>query len=174
MADKRGATGEQRWPEDPAQVAQDRGADHHVGSLSGGCAAAARRRHGRARVGRAAPGVTIFDVSWGDDRAYREAHVPGAIHFDTPPRVAGDRLRPRRSLRPRRRPLLSIAQGSACGTFLIRVRCLRSQSSSPNHLRADRLGMKKYSPPRRTLNVSIPWTRRLTGSLGMVKTASSS
>ena len=36
------------------------------------------------------------------------------------------------------------------------------------------LGMKKYSPPRSTLNVSMPWTRRLTGSFGMVKTAPSS
>ena len=29
--------------------------------------------------------------------------------------------------------------------------------------------MKKYSPPRSTLNVSMPWTRRLTGSFGIVK-----
>jgi hypothetical protein len=34
--------------------------------------------------------------------------------------------------------------------------------------------MKKYSPPRSTLNVSMPWTRRLTGSLGMVNVAPSS
>ena len=46
--------------------------------------------------------------------------------------------------------------------------------SSPNHLRADRLGIKKYSPPRSTLNVSIPCTSRLTGYLGIVKFAPSS
>ena len=28
--------------------------------------------------------------------------------------------------------------------------------SSPNHRKADKLGMKKYSPPRSTLKVSIP------------------
>jgi hypothetical protein len=39
------------------------------------------------------------------------------------------------------------------------------------HLNADRLGMKKYSPPRSTLNVSMPWTRCLTGSFGMVEIA---
>src|SRR5262245_31571615 len=49
-----------------------------------------------------------------------------------------------------------------------------SQPSSPSHFKADKPGRKKYSPPRSTLNVSMPWTRRLTGSLGMVKVASSS
>jgi hypothetical protein len=34
--------------------------------------------------------------------------------------------------------------------------------------------MKKYSPPRSTLNVSMPWTRRLTGASGIVKLAPSS
>ena len=34
--------------------------------------------------------------------------------------------------------------------------------------------MKKYSPPRSTLNVSMPWMRRLTGSCGIVKVAPSS
>jgi len=29
------------------------------------------------------PGVRVFHVSWGDGGAYREAHVPGAFHFDT-------------------------------------------------------------------------------------------
>ena len=32
----------------------------------------------------------------------------------------------------------------------------RSHPSAPSHFRADKLGMKKYSPPRSTLNVSIP------------------
>ena len=36
------------------------------------------------------------------------------------------------------------------------------------------LGMKKYSPPRSTLKVSIPWMRRLTGSFGIVNVARSS
>jgi hypothetical protein len=40
-----------------------------------------------------------------------------------------------------------------------------------SHFRALMLGMKKYSPPRSTLNVSMPWMRRLTGSFGMVKVA---
>ena len=34
---------------------------------------------------------------------------------------------------------------------------------SPIHLKADREGMKKYSPPRSTLNVWMSWMRRLTG-----------
>jgi hypothetical protein len=34
---------------------------------------------------------------------------------------------------------------------------------------AERLGMNRYSPPRRTLKVSIPWTRRRTGFFGIVK-----
>ena len=41
--------------------------------------------------------------------------------------------------------------------------------SSPEfaiHLKADREGMKKYSPPRSTLNVWMPWMRRLTGFAG--------
>jgi 3-mercaptopyruvate sulfurtransferase SseA len=29
------------------------------------------------------PGVTVFHVSWGGGFAYRRAHIPGAIHFDT-------------------------------------------------------------------------------------------
>jgi hypothetical protein len=41
----------------------------------------------------------------------------------------------------------------------------------PIHLKADKLGMKKYSPPRSTLKVSMPWMRRLTGSFGTVKVA---
>src|SRR6185312_4244289 len=36
--------------------------------------------------------------------------------------------------------------------------CLLSYRSA-SHLKADREGMKKYSPPRSTLNVSIPWMR---------------
>jgi hypothetical protein len=36
------------------------------------------------------------------------------------------------------------------------------------------LGMKKYSPPRSTLRVSMPCRRRLTGSFGIVKGAPSS
>jgi thiosulfate/3-mercaptopyruvate sulfurtransferase len=28
-------------------------------------------------------GVTLFHVSWGGERDYRRAHIPGAIHFDT-------------------------------------------------------------------------------------------
>ena len=31
--------------------------------------------------------------------------------------------------------------------------------------------MKKYSPPRSTLNVWMPWMRRLTGALGIVNVA---
>ena len=44
---------------------------------------------------------------------------------------------------------------------------------SPIHLSADREGRKKYSPPRSTLKVSIPWMRRRTGSCGMVNVAPS-
>lgn len=45
---------------------------------------------------------------------------------------------------------------------------------SPIHLKADREGMKKYSPPPGTLNVWMPWMRRRTGCCGMVNVAPSS
>jgi hypothetical protein len=47
----------------------------------------------------------------------------------------------------------------------------RAALRSPSHLRADKLGIKKYSPPRNTLKVSMPCMRRLTGALGTVKLA---
>src|SRR3954454_24216723 len=39
------------------------------------------------------------------------------------------------------------------------------------HRNADSEGRKKYSPPRRALNVSMPWIRRLTGACGIVNVA---
>jgi hypothetical protein len=45
--------------------------------------------------------------------------------------------------------------------------------SCPSHRSADSDGMKKYSPPRRTLKVWMPWMRRLTGSRGIVNVAPS-
>src|SRR5208283_4442758 len=59
-------------------------------------------------------------------------------------------------------------------TFLLLLRAAHQPLRSVNHRSADRLGMKKYSPPRSTLKVWMPWMRRLTGCLGIVNAAASS
>jgi len=42
---------------------------------------------------------------------------------------------------------------------------------SASHFNPVKLGTKEYSPPRSTLNDSMPWTRRRTGSFGIVNLA---